>query len=99
MWTENEKVHLHWNSPFYTAKSTYHETYTIDISTDDGKNWVPYIDGLQELSFTTETLEYGVPYRFRVKTQNRNGYSESTNFVKYFRGISSQSVLTMTAPL
>lgn len=74
---------LGWKSTSTTEKlTTYPETYSIEISTDDGKTWYPYIKGYKELYYNFNTLIKGIPYQFRVKAHNTLGSSEATDSVE-----------------
>lgn len=85
---KNNTITLCWKSSTDNMdKLTSHPvTYAIEVSTDNGITWLPYIDGIQGLYYILETLECGIPYHFRVKSHNRFGYSEATNAVKFVRG-------------
>lgn len=64
----------------------YPETYSIEVSIDDGLSWLLHTDGLQELCHTLDTLHYGIPYYVRVKAHNKFGTSDAKNPLKYIRG-------------
>lgn len=64
----------------------YPETYSIEVSTDDGMTWLSLIDDNQGLDYELNELEFGIPYQFRVQAHNSLGSSEATNPVKFVRG-------------
>lgn len=96
---EHKTVFISWNSAFPTEMQMVPETYTIDVSTDNGKSWSTYIEGHKKLYYSFETLQYGVSYQIRVKSQNRLGYSESTKPVTILRGTNNLIKIVMTGPL
>lgn len=83
---ENNTVTLRWKSASSTTTISNPVTYSIELSTNDGKHWLPFSTGLKEPEYQCDTLSYGTSYLFRVKALNRFGSSEATNPVKFVRG-------------
>lgn len=86
---ENNTVTLRWESASSTTTTTTISnpvTYSIDVSINDGKHWLPFSIGLKEPEYQCDTLSYGTSYLFRVKALNSFGSSEATNPVKFVRG-------------
>ncbi|CAG2190875.1 TTN [Mytilus edulis] len=83
---ENYNIILRWKSATLLERQKYNlETYSIEISSDDGKSWSLLVDGLKGLEQKWNKWSVGISYQFRVKAHNRFGSSEGTNPVKFVR--------------
>lgn len=83
---ENNAFILRWQSISTVDKKIWNPvTYSVELSTDNGVNWLLHADGVQELFLKLDILDYGKPYQLRVKAHDMFGSSEPTSPVRFLK--------------
>lgn len=84
---ENDTVNFRWESTTNTQNfKPDHVTYSIELSVDNGTNWFKYIDGLKNTDFNFDNLDYGIPYKLKVKAHTSIGSSKATYSQEFVKG-------------